>query len=297
MARGNILIVSPNQLFREGLSHLLKARFKVGGEGRIFVDAIKTVAAHKPVDLIVLALEPGSMEAGLVQIGLVRHDLPFIKLVVLAASLSPAEFLQATRAGVDGILTGDISSGALHASLELVLQNQQIFLGPLSQVMAEAAPGAPESAMEEECPKHNEQCGAERASNLVPFAPLRPGGPGTPLATARLAPAPATVAEPPHVPALSERERQILHCLVQGSSNKAIARELEVAETTVKVHVKGVMRKVRAANRTQAAIWAMNHRAAPGEPASGDHAAINLGCRIGAGPGVVAGLSDQSCSA
>ncbi len=298
MARGNILVVSPNQLFREGLSHLLKARFKVGGEGRIFVDAIKTVAARKPVDLVILALEPGSMEAGLVQIGLLRRDLPLVKLVVLAASLSPAEFLQAIRAGVDGILTGDISSGALHASLDLVLQNQQIFLGPLGQVAAEAASSAAESAMKEECPKHNEKCGAERASNLVPFAPLRPGGgAGTPLGKARLAPTLATAAEPPHVPALSERERQVLHCLVQGSSNKTIARELEVAETTVKAHVKGVMRKVRAANRTQAAIWAMNRCAAPGEPASGDHAAINLGCRIGARPGVVVELSDQSCSA
>jgi len=60
---------------------------------------------------------------------------------------------------------------------------------------------------------------------------------------------------------LSEREAHILHCLTQGASNKLIARELGVAEATVKVHVKSILRKVKAANRTQAAIWAQEHMA------------------------------------
>jgi two-component system nitrate/nitrite response regulator NarL len=59
--------------------------------------------------------------------------------------------------------------------------------------------------------------------------------------------------------ALSDREIQILICLVDGSPNKVIARALGIAETTVKVHVKGLLRKVRASNRTQAAVWALNH--------------------------------------
>ena len=56
---------------------------------------------------------------------------------------------------------------------------------------------------------------------------------------------------------LSTRESQILHCLVAGSSNKAIARQLEITESTVKVHMKSLLRKINAANRTQAAIWGM----------------------------------------
>jgi two-component system nitrate/nitrite response regulator NarL len=62
--------------------------------------------------------------------------------------------------------------------------------------------------------------------------------------------------------ALSDRERQILSCLIHGQSNKVIARELDIAEATVKVHVKGLLRKLRAANRTQAAVWALKHRSA-----------------------------------
>jgi two-component system nitrate/nitrite response regulator NarL len=58
---------------------------------------------------------------------------------------------------------------------------------------------------------------------------------------------------------LSTREVAILECLMHGDSNKLIARKFQIAEATVKVHIKAILRKIRAANRTQAAIWAMNH--------------------------------------
>jgi DNA-binding NarL/FixJ family response regulator len=58
---------------------------------------------------------------------------------------------------------------------------------------------------------------------------------------------------------LSMREIAILQCLMHGHSNKLIARHFEIAETTVKVHVKAILRKIRAGNRTQAAIWAIEH--------------------------------------
>jgi two-component system nitrate/nitrite response regulator NarL len=55
---------------------------------------------------------------------------------------------------------------------------------------------------------------------------------------------------------LSDRETQILRLLTTGASNKLIARELGLAEATVKVHIKAILRKARAENRTQAAMWA-----------------------------------------
>jgi len=58
---------------------------------------------------------------------------------------------------------------------------------------------------------------------------------------------------------LTERERQILQCLVNGDSNKVIARMMDITEGTVKVHLKTVMRKIAARNRTQAALWARDH--------------------------------------
>jgi two-component system nitrate/nitrite response regulator NarL len=41
-----------------------------------------------------------------------------------------------------------------------------------------------------------------------------------------------------------------------GEANKVIARKLEITEATIKVHVKSILRKIGAANRTQAAMWA-----------------------------------------
>jgi two-component system nitrate/nitrite response regulator NarL len=60
-------------------------------------------------------------------------------------------------------------------------------------------------------------------------------------------------------PQLSPREKSILQCLIEGDSNKCIARKIDIAEATVKVHVKAILRKIRVQNRTQAAIWGMNN--------------------------------------
>jgi two-component system, NarL family, nitrate/nitrite response regulator NarL len=54
---------------------------------------------------------------------------------------------------------------------------------------------------------------------------------------------------------LSRREIEILQCLITGQSNKVIAKNLEIAEATVKVHVKRILRKAHVINRTQAALW------------------------------------------
>lgn len=76
----------------------------------------------------------------------------------------------------------------------------------------------------------------------------------------QFASAPATVAAqrrgivvPTHE--LSNREIGILRCLVDGDPNKIIARKLGITEATVKIHVKGILRKLQVINRTQAAIW------------------------------------------
>lgn len=55
---------------------------------------------------------------------------------------------------------------------------------------------------------------------------------------------------------LSQRERQVLGGVVRGLSNKEIAREINVQEVTVKLHIKTGCRKLGARNRTQAAVAA-----------------------------------------
>lgn len=69
---------------------------------------------------------------------------------------------------------------------------------------------------------------------------------------------------------LSARERQILLGLEAGHSNKTIARTFAITESTVKVHVKAILRKIAVSNRTQAAVWAKQTRlrSTPDEPAA-----------------------------
>jgi two-component system nitrate/nitrite response regulator NarL len=64
---------------------------------------------------------------------------------------------------------------------------------------------------------------------------------------------------------LSVRETVILRCLMQGDSNKLIARRFDITEATVKVHVKAILRKIHAKNRTQAAIWAASNLRSTGQ--------------------------------
>ena len=58
---------------------------------------------------------------------------------------------------------------------------------------------------------------------------------------------------------LSRRELVILRTLTEGASNKVIALRLVITESTVKVHMKSILRKLKLQNRTQAAIWARTH--------------------------------------
>lgn len=67
----------------------------------------------------------------------------------------------------------------------------------------------------------------------------------------------------PHSPdeaQLSEQQTRILGLIAQGKSNKLIARELNLAETTVKVHVKHLLRKLHVHSRVEAAVWAVGQR-------------------------------------
>jgi two-component system, NarL family, nitrate/nitrite response regulator NarL len=118
--------------------------------------------------------------------------------------------------------------------------------------------------------KENHACSTQRLGrHLTGSGPTTVLAPGTGLngydadglereqsvATARTGDLPMT----PAIPALSEREKQIVDGLIKGQPNKTIARACGITEATVKVHMKAILRKVPCSNRTQVAIWALEH--------------------------------------
>ncbi|MDP3225334.1 MAG: LuxR C-terminal-related transcriptional regulator, partial [Rubrivivax sp.] len=62
-----------------------------------------------------------------------------------------------------------------------------------------------------------------------------------------------TAADPIH--SLSPREHEILAHIARGASNKEVARQLGIAETTVKIHVQHILRKLKLSSRVQAAVY------------------------------------------
>jgi two-component system, NarL family, nitrate/nitrite response regulator NarL len=146
---------------------------------------------------------------------------PSARVVLLVERMEPAAILQAIQAGLDGICLTGMNREALIKALELVMLGETFFAPALALSLWDAA-------------SRQRQARPDGAVVIGPGAVAIAGK-------------------------LTGRETQILSHLTLGASNKHIARELGVAEATVKVHLKGILRKIKAANRTQAAMWAQQH--------------------------------------
>ena len=64
----------------------------------------------------------------------------------------------------------------------------------------------------------------------------------------------------PSMPQLSKREVDVLRLVAEGFSNKLIARQLGIAEKTVKAHMTAIFNSLGVTDRTQAALWASRHK-------------------------------------
>ncbi|WYX74262.1 two-component system response regulator NarL [Morganella morganii] len=64
----------------------------------------------------------------------------------------------------------------------------------------------------------------------------------------------------PDINSLTPRERDILKLIAQGQPNKMIARKLDITESTVKVHVKNLMKKMKVKSRVEAAVWVLQNK-------------------------------------
>ena len=79
-------------------------------------------------------------------------------------------------------------------------------------------------------------------------------------------PPPPARSRPDPLSQLSAREQQVLQQIARGASNKEIARSLSIAETTVKIHVQHILRKLDLTSRVQAAVFAAGIATRHGAP-------------------------------
>ena len=176
------------------------------------------------------------------------------KIIVLFDNTSDEDLQQLLALDVDVCIPMDASPRALINSLQLIVCE------PLRVVVV----GATETTygLSKQTLKNGEALAAEVESSLQ-----APSSIAMPCAVGLAAKSAVDGTESDYRRyALSEREEQILKALVRGYSNKMIARMHLVTEATVKAHMKAILRKIRVANRTQAAIWAVRNAHFLGEP-------------------------------
>jgi two-component system, NarL family, nitrate/nitrite response regulator NarL len=191
----------------------------LSGTHFVFKDETLDQTSERPILCLVYADQLAEDLNGTVE--RLKARWPSARVVLLTERMEPAAMMQAFRAGVDGFCSTAMKREPLIKALDFVMLGETFIPSALALRLADEA---------------------ARLQHARPDGAVIAG------------PAAAAIAGK-----LSGREAQILHCLTQGASNKHIARELGVAEATVKVHLKAVLRKVKAANRTQAAMWAQQH--------------------------------------
>ncbi len=226
------ILVGKSILLREGLARILHSpNFRIVASVSC-VDDLLPSQSQPERPLFLIAHTGDDFEAAIEQIETIKNRDPAARIAIVADRYRVAELVSALRAGANGYFVDVMTCDVFVKSIELVMMGETIYPPAfLSFVLDSGTNSFDETAPRDEREK----------------AP--------PIATEN-----AFIAtESTIAPQLSPREKSILRCLVEGDSNKCIARKIDIAEATVKVHVKAILRKIRVQNRTQAAVWGMKN--------------------------------------
>jgi two-component system, NarL family, nitrate/nitrite response regulator NarL len=225
------VIVGQRALFREGVAALLRhTPYKVIATAERSSELRNVRASTGSRTLVILGVDGETENASEVSenIKTLRSLFPGSTIVVIAETSSPASFQQIITAAPDGYVSNLKSGDVLLKLLDVVLLDQQVIV--LSRPAPVAA--ADEGDSDKRANGRNSFADDDRQCLSVRSVGAKD-------------------------PQLSQREREILLRLAEGESNKQIARLCNITESTVKVHLKAILRKITVHNRTQAAIWAI----------------------------------------
>ena len=224
-----VFVVDDHTLFRRGLMALIgqDAGLQVIGDASDASEALRQVPQLQPQVILLDNHLPGVM--GVDAIAGLRQASPTSRVVMLTVSEDGQDLATALRNGAQGYLLKTMDGELLFEAIRRAARGEPVvspeLLGKL--VTAFQSQGAPEPAAVAE------------------------GAQGTPAAAASVSASPSPSPSP-----LSPREEEVLREIAQGASNKEIARRLDIAETTVKIHVQHILRKLGLSSRVQAAVYA-----------------------------------------
>ena len=227
-----LLVIDDHTLFRRGLIALLSQedRFKVTGEAGDIGEALRCLERQTP-DLILLDNHlPGVR--GVDGIAALKEAAPQARVLMLTVSENEDDLAAALHAGADGYLLKTVESDQLNDSIFKVLDGESV-VSP--QMMSKLVTAFRARGASLPTPQRNTHAVAAAAVEEPTVSPLD---------------------------ALSARERQIVKLIARGDSNKMIARELDIAETTVKIHVQHILRKLNLTSRVQVAVYATGYNPA-----------------------------------
>jgi len=221
-----VILVGKSNLLREGLAKILRAAsFRILASVSS-ADSLPPSKAKLHFPLYLIVHTGDDFDNVLEQIVIFRKRHPDARIAIVADHYRMNELTSAFRAGARGYFVNVITCDRFIRSVELVMMGETIFPPAILSFILDA-----------HHPRPIENVASDR--NREPILAATEDG---------------------TAPLLTPREREILSCIINGASNKCIARNVDVAEATVKVHVKAILRKIQVQNRTQAAIWGISNR-------------------------------------
>jgi two-component system nitrate/nitrite response regulator NarL len=228
--RIQLLLVDDHTLFRRGLRALLMQdeRFEVVAEAADAGEALRGVVQHRPDVTLLDNHLPGVR--GVDAIRGLKEAAPSMRILMLTVSENEDDLAAALQAGADGYLLKTVESDQLGDAIVKVLDGESVISPEMMAKLFKAF--------------RNHTAPAPVATGSD--CPTPPGARAEPV-----------VRKEDGLAQLSAREREILALIARGDSNKLIARELDIAETTVKIHVQHILRKLNLTSRVQAAVFAV----------------------------------------
>ena len=222
-----ILVVDDHTLFRRGLTALLARDpgLLVIGDAADAGQAQRKAQELQP-DLILLDNHLPGVN-GVDALPALREAAPNAVILMLTVSEDEEDLAAALRGGAAGYLLKTIEGDALTQAIDRAMQGDSVVSPEMMSKLVAAYRGATRLQPASSTP---------HPAGLAPLAPVDRIDAG--------------------VASLSPRELDVLRGIARGASNKEIGRDHGIAETTVKIHVQHVLRKLNVSSRVHAAVIA-----------------------------------------